>query len=404
MSAPSYTLTDLDPFDAVGGAGSENGDKNAPDINASGVIVAPGLQPDGLRPHATARFVKNGHVTLVDVGNIDLHLTSDARGVNDANQIVGAYTDNTGTDHAFLAQFGKKGRVVLTPLGDVAGLPGSIAYAINNLGQMVGSAGQLTGAEQAVLWQLGKKGRVVQTPLPRLGSGNIVPGIEFPTIANDVNDSGVIAGMATDSNLQQRATLWFAGKKGRYSPVALDGLGGTGLGALNGSYAHAMNNANVVVGNALASDLKFHPTAWIPGKKGRFSIVELGAPKGSDGSGIAQAINDNGVIVGKTQFGSDQHATIWIPGKKGRYTAIDLNTYLPKGSTWNLEEATSINNDGTIVGAGTHPGDGTWMLSLNKKSAAATLTLAPAAAPAPATTPTTSSFFSQRNISDDLLA
>jgi uncharacterized membrane protein len=402
MSAPSYTLTDLAPFDAVGGAGYENGDKNAPDINASGVVVGPGLQPDGLRAHATARFVKNGTVTLVDVGNIDLHLVSDARGVNDANQIVGAYTDNTGTDHAFLAQFGKKGRVVLTPLGDVAGLQGSVAYAINNLGQMVGSAGQLTGAEQAVLWQLGKKGRVVQTPLPRLGSGDILPGINFPAIANDVNDNGIVAGMATDSNLQQRATLWLPGKKGRLSPVALEGLGGTAIGTLNGSYAHAINDHNVVVGNALASDLKFHPTAWIPGKKGRFSIVELGAPKGSDGAGVAQAVNDDGVIVGKTQFGADEHATIWIPGKKGRYTAIDLNTYLPKASPWTLEEATSINDAGTIVGSGTNPGDGTWMLTLNKKSAATLLTAT--ATPTTRSTPNNNSIFSQRNISEDLLA
>ena len=138
MAGPSYALVDLFPFDAVGGAGLESSDYRSPDINNGGVVVGPGLQPDGLREHATARFVKRGKVTLVDVGNLGLHVVSDARGVNDLNQFVGSYDSADATRHAFLSYMGKRGAVAVVPLDDVEGQRGTIAYAINNLGQIAG--------------------------------------------------------------------------------------------------------------------------------------------------------------------------------------------------------------------------------------------------------------------------
>jgi uncharacterized membrane protein len=414
-AASAYTVTDLFPFESTGGAGIENGDKNTPSINAGGVVAGTGLKPSGLHSHATARFVKKGKVTLVDVGNFKLDDVSDAKGLNDLNQFVGAYEAGTATDHAFLSYLGKKGRVVLEPLGDFKGLPGTVAYAINNRGQIVGSAGQLTGEELAVMWTIGKKGAIVPYALPRFG-GHPIPGLELTSIANDINEGGIIAGAAQDETLQQRATLWMPSKKGRYSPVALPGFGGGVMGAIDSAYAKAINENNVVVGQGVNEGVKEHAAAWLPGKKGRFSIVDLDGPRGSTGEGSALSVNNSNVIVGKTDFGSDDHATMWVPGRKGRFSAVDLNRFLPKGSPWVLKEATSINDDGVIVGHGTFNG-GTrqWMLvpasdgSLALQSAAAAEPQASAKAAAPATTPATkapqvTNVFSQLTVTEDLLA
>jgi hypothetical protein len=86
------------------------------------------------------------------------------------------------------------------------------------------------------------------------------------------------------------------------------------------------------------------------------------------GPGRAYAINNNSQVVGA----SNGRAVIWedlvtVPR--------DLNTLLPPGSGWVLEAATGINDQGQIVGFGTHDGQSrTFLLNPSSDTIAPTST------------------------------
>ena len=73
-------------------------------------------------------------------------------------------------------------------------------------------------------------------------------------------------------------------------------------------------------------------------------------------SGDAAAINDAGSVVGTARShgpdGQVLRAYLWRRGE-----IVDLNDRVAQGGEgWVLEQATSINNRGEIVGHGTHDG------------------------------------------------
>jgi probable HAF family extracellular repeat protein len=70
----------------------------------------------------------------------------------------------------------------------------------------------------------------------------------------------------------------------------------------------------------------------------------------------AAAINNAGQVVGRYATPSGAvHAALWQNG-----VMTDLNDLLPPGSGWTLTEATAINDQGQIVGYGSH---GTFLLT-----------------------------------------
>lgn len=64
--------------------------------------------------------------------------------------------------------------------------------------------------------------------------------------------------------------------------------------------------------------------------------------------GAAEAINDQGVIVGRSGSSTAGTAVEWISGK-----VTDLNSMLSAGSGWVLQNAFAINSSGQILGSGT---------------------------------------------------
>jgi len=147
----------------------------------------------------------------------------------------------------------------------------------------------------------------------------------------------------------------------RFTP----GQGMRDLGTLGGrkSSAYGINNLGEVVGE---SDFQLvnnpSTTAFVlPGTsltgthaflwteaKGMKDLGHLGG-----GYSIAQAINNNGEVVGySTLPGGTRRAFRWssFGGMK------DLNTLLPSGSGWVLTEANDINDRGQVVGNGLHNG------------------------------------------------
>jgi probable HAF family extracellular repeat protein len=146
-------------------------------INDHGHIV--GLIGGGNNEHGF--LYRNGTYTILDdpSGTFGPIATTIAMGINDADQIVGAYRDIGGAIHAFLYRHG-----TYKTLDDPLGI-GTIAYGINNAGQIVGDYGDNRGHQHGLLYSRGNY-TTIDDPL---GTS---------TVATGINDAGQIVGYYTD--------------------------------------------------------------------------------------------------------------------------------------------------------------------------------------------------------------
>ena len=77
-------------------------------------------------------------------------------------------------------------------------------------------------------------------------------------------------------------------------------------------------------------------------------MVDMGALGGS--SSYGSAINNNGTVVGLSTIRNGSYRA-FISTNGGKMQ--DLNTMIPTGTGWVLEEGTAINDAGQIAGYGT---------------------------------------------------
>jgi probable HAF family extracellular repeat protein len=201
-------------------------------------------------------------------------------GINDQNQIVG--TSWAGSTFHPVRWDGS----AITDLGTLGGGSGE-AWGINEAGQVVGHS-NTTGddADHATLWN---GGAIID--LGTLGGTN--------SSAISITDKGIIVGSANTANdLTNRATLWDAS-----TGIATD-LGS--LVANLGSSAGDINNQGQIVGSSDLADGSAHATLWDNG-----NIIDLQQYLPSDLANAgwvlfqANAISDNGIIVGWASKGSD---------------------------------------------------------------------------------------------------
>jgi probable HAF family extracellular repeat protein len=204
------------------------------------------------------------------------------------------------------------------------GGPTSIAWGINKKNQIVGQSDVPSpGRFHAFLWQNGS--------FTDLG---LLPGGDW-SVAQAINDSGLIVGQASTSVGAIHAVLW---RKGTHTIRDLGVLPG-GSTVNRFSVAYGVNNLGQIVGSSDVNGGGRHVFRWVAGV-----MQDLGTPRGAFSTSFAEAfgINDAGQIVGSgvSVTGLNQ-AFVW---NAGSYT--DLG-FLPTG---NVSSARSINRNGFIAG------------------------------------------------------
>ena len=263
--------------------------------------------------------------------------TEIAYGINNREQIVGA-SGSFGPIFMSGLQFargvlveGRKARQLTEQ--DASFIP----YAINDSGEIAG-----LNAYRGFFYAHGKL--IPLGTLSRVPNGN-------RSLARAINQRGQVVGWSTVNHtrrslydwLPTHAFLWHRGADGN----RLRDLG-TLPGWVN-SYANGINDQGEVIGAAAGvSNTPSGPEGVVPTqaflwRDGRMTAL----PNLPGGNSSAFGINDSVEIVGSC----DSRAVVWRLGK-----ITDLNTYLPPGSGWTLEEAQAINNRGQIAGTGTFHG------------------------------------------------
>lgn len=303
----------------------------AGDLYTAGVIHAFITGPDG--------------ADVTELGTLSGNY-SFARGINDAGQVVGAYSATGGgfDDRAFIT--GPNG-VGMSDLGTLGGRQSS-ANDINNAGLVVGVSRTSVSGGAHRPFITGPNG-VGMTELDvdrAFGS--------YEGHATGINTAGQVVGMFSDSSL-------------RIGGAFITGPNGIGMTAVDEGAlyrilnARDINNTGQVVGEAMTSSSTSH--AFITGPDG-VGITSLGALDGSEGSGIqsyATGINDAGQVVGMSKM--DGHDRAFITDADGE-NMTDLNSLIDLPTGYLLTEATGINNNGQVIAVGVVPEPESYALML----------------------------------------
>jgi probable HAF family extracellular repeat protein len=305
---------------------------------------------------------------VIDLGTLG-GAGSAAYGINNNTQIVGEslYSNAANNEHAFLWSGGN-----MIDLGTLGG-PNSVATASDIQGKVVG-ASDIAGKRHAFMYENGimtdmnpllssshsaatdinAKGQIVGGAVFDIsGQDELMHAFLFDTTSGKVKDLGTLPGrqrsiaMAVNDNGQVVGGSRHAGvadghpflyDKGKMIDLTPNSLG----------TAWALNNLGQVVG------------ASTP--QGAF-IYHNGQLKYINVSGLPYGINDSGQVVGSLGPG----AGAWMWSEQQGF--IDLNTLLPSNSGWELNGADAINEQGEIVGVGQFMGDAhAYLLTQSKES------------------------------------
>jgi autotransporter-associated beta strand protein/probable HAF family extracellular repeat protein len=321
----TYSVTDLGVLSELAG----RGDSKPYGINSNGQVAMTnviGGAYRGLRYNRTSTDVLG---TLG--GNESL-----AFGINDAGSVVGRSDTSTGFPHAVL--WTPDGAT--TDLGTLGGLE-SEAYSINSAGQVTGYAQLADGYYHAYLYSAGNMadvGQLLLSDCPNSygldinDAGNLVVWADkayardayaylyadgaMINLGNLGGESGVAVAVPVSLNNHNRVAGYSTTAVGTDHAFFFDGARMNDLGTLGGnwSYALALNNSDVVVGGAFADpdDVTYHAFAYFGGP-----LVDLNSRLDASGSGWvleeATSINDSGQIVGTGTFGLEYHGFLLDP-------------------------------------------------------------------------------------------
>ncbi len=298
----------------------------AQDINNNGVVV--GWSTDG--QNRTRAFRSDG-AAMTDIGTLG-GASASAAAVNDPGEIAGASLvptppGGTAREHAYL-------RAPTGPMRDLGTLGGtgetSRATDVNASGDVVGATSTAAGPQHAF-----RRGPSTSDVMVDLGA-LVATGT---SAALGINDNFDVVGASEDSAGRNRAFL-ISG--------AFTGGRMVDLGTLGGPQSSAtdVNDSGFVVGTATVSSGRRHAMGIVYGG----AMVDLGTLGGLDSD--AKAVNEENQVVGTSLIADGSARAFLHEGTN----MVDLNTLIPSGSGWVLEEASGINDHGQIVGYGKHNG------------------------------------------------
>jgi len=253
-------------------------------------------------------------------------------------------------------------RYTITDLGTLEGGTFSQSFSMNRYGLVSGSSNLADGNQHATLWLEKLK---VDIGAPGLGGPNSIAfgdnngfqsAGEAETSTSDPNGED-FCGFGT--HLTCLPFLWQDGEM-----IQLPALGGNNGVAMaisdRGEVAGFAENATPDTGCPAPQVLHFMPVVW---KKG---VIHKLPTFGGDPDGVAQQINDNGVVVGGSgtcaTFNPNflynlvpVHALLWEKGK-----VTDLGNLGGKTGQAGGNIAYDINNQGQVVGNSDLKGDKTF--------------------------------------------
>lgn len=315
----------------------------------------------------TGQLLSAASYRLIDLGALEEFPISLARGLNEHGDVVGAAVSGYLTESRAVAYD-------VDGVHDLGSLGGgvSVAKGINRDGVVVGRS-TLKGKERrmsAFVWTE-DDGMQQLRGLTECGFSS----------AMAINDAGVIVGTSDTECDERHAVMWspntlvwdlgtLGGTFSNASAINKHGqvVGRSGtecgeshafiwskeegmrdLGVLEGklSGARGINSHAEVVGYATDEKGKVGAFMWTE-KEGMFFLGYLGCGEFS----IANAVNDDGVVVGIAFADGFHRAFIWDEDNEMR----DLNRLIDPALEWNLHYATAINNKGQIAGVGQHAG------------------------------------------------
>jgi probable HAF family extracellular repeat protein len=234
-------------------------------------------------------------------------VTSEATGINDYGQIVGATMMPEGAFGAFL--FDENGMRSLKPMGG--------ANDINNRSQVVGIA-SFGGQGHAAMWDAGELTELVTFS-------------HTYSNAFAVNEHGDATGhWETEHATPDGWSIFNVFYYHDGHVVDLGSPSGLSAGGLD------INNAGDIVGDFMGPDGASHAFLYRDG----FHILD----PPDDYQSIAESINDAGLIVGTYTSGYFFYACLWLDGVR-----YDLNNLIPPETPYTLEWAKSINERGEIL-------------------------------------------------------
>jgi probable HAF family extracellular repeat protein len=306
QAAHAYRVDDLGSF---GG-----GDLVGLAINNNGDVAGYGYLPNGAI-HAF-RWTQAGG--LEDLGANGGWL-SQAIGINDNGDVVGVYLDVYNNPHGFVAPLGGGMQDLRTPDRQIVRV-----NSITNDGRMTGMLYSYTPYFQVHAFRT-----LIDGTLEDLGD------TVYASVGWHINESGQVTGFeasTVDNNTQ--AAFRFS-----------DGSGKVSLGTLGGQRSSGMsiNSSGVVVGWSEVPSTSIWSRAFraIPGQ----AMEDLGTLSGTGAAG-AEAINDNGTIVGWSTGRYWMTAFVYTDADG----MVDLNSRLSKSdSSLALTDAMGVNNSGQIV-------------------------------------------------------
>jgi probable HAF family extracellular repeat protein len=357
-----YTVTDLG---ALGGTYSY-----AYSINSLGVVAGGAATASQTNGVAQTAFVwYRGHlVNLGTLGGADCPKCSSegaAAVVNGSVAILsetaegGANTDEDfcgfGTHHQCLAGMWKDG--TLTALPTLPGGKNSQAVWANNRGQIVGFSengviDQNDNCSNATPYQKMQFEGVVWQPDGQIRELLPLPGdtVSFAFGLNDNGQAVGVSGLCNDTSVPP----FTAGPQAPHAVLWEKDGSATDLGSLvsNGAIniPGGINNRGHVAGGSQSSGGAPHAFLWTR----ETGMQDLGTLPGDffSTAPCCQTINDRDEVVGLSFPGPQGSGRAFVWTKEQGMQ--DLNGLIPADSGWYLQEATSINDFGQIVGWGTN--------------------------------------------------